>query len=69
MRRGRSDLALTIAVGFALFSVLFCIGAVALIQPLRLTEHAMTKEALAVVLFASLLVPVLYSGLKVPRRP
>jgi cation:H+ antiporter len=65
--RRRSNLALGIAVGFVLFDLLLVVGAVALVQPLPLTQHAIAEEIPAVALFAALLVPVFLSGLKVPR--
>lgn len=66
-RRGRSDLVLGIAVGFVLFNLLLVLGAVAMIQPLPLTAHAITNEIPATALFVSLLIPVLFNGLRVPR--
>jgi cation:H+ antiporter len=66
-RRGRSNLALGIAVGFVLFNVLVVIGAVAMIEPLPLTTHAVKQEIPAVALFVLLLLPVVFNGLRVPR--
>jgi cation:H+ antiporter len=66
-RRGRSDLVLAVVVGFVLFNLLLVFGAVAMVQPLPRTTHAIKNEIPAVVLFAMLLVPVLLNGLKVPR--
>jgi cation:H+ antiporter len=66
--RGRPNLTLSIAVGFVLFNLLLVVGAAAMVEPLPLTQHALTTEIPAVVLlFTSLLFPVLLNGLKVPR--
>lgn len=65
-RGGRPDLAVGLSVGPALFNLLFVVGAVAMVQPLALTEHAILNEVPAMGLCALLLVPVLLHG-RVPR--
>ncbi|HEY1190292.1 MAG TPA: hypothetical protein VGE74_21850 [Gemmata sp.] len=65
-RRRRPDVALGLAVGPALFNVLLVVGAVAMVQPLQLTEHSILNEVPAMGLCALLLLPVLLHG-KVPR--
>lgn len=64
--RGRHDLVVGLAVGPALFNLLLVVGAVAMVQPLALTEHAILNEVPAMGLCALLLVPVLLHG-RVPR--
>jgi cation:H+ antiporter len=65
-RRGRSDVVLGLAVGPLLCNLSVVAGAVALVQPLALTEHAILNEVPAMGLCAFLLLPALLNG-KVPR--
>lgn len=65
-RRGRSDVVLGLAVGPPLFNVLLVAGAVTVVQPLALTEHAILYEVPAMALCAGLALPALLNG-KVPR--
>jgi cation:H+ antiporter len=66
-RRGRYNLVLGLVVGPVLVNVLLVTGAVAMIKPLLIDPWVLQQAVPAVPLFASLLVPVLLNGLKVPR--
>ncbi|MDY3553826.1 hypothetical protein R5W24_002940 [Gemmata sp. JC717] len=66
VRRGRPDVALGLAVGPPLFNVSLVVGAVALVRPLLLTEHAILYEVPAMVLSTALVSPALING-RVPR--
>ena len=65
-RRGRSDLVLGLAVGPALVNLLLVAGAVATVQPITITEHAILNEIPAMAVCSLLLLPALLNG-KVPR--
>ncbi len=66
-RRGRSDLVLGLVVGPMLFNLLLVVGAVALVEPITITEHAILNEIPAMAVFSLLLVPPLVNGYRVPR--
>jgi cation:H+ antiporter len=66
-RRGRSDLALAVAVGPLLFNPTLVAGAVAMAHPLLIDDRAIFEAIPAMALATLLLVPVLMNGLRVPR--
>lgn len=66
-RRGRSDLVLGVAVGPVIFNLLFTAAVAALAQPLLIDQRVILEVIPVMALFALLLLPVYFNGLKVPR--
>lgn len=66
-RRGRSDLVLALVVGPAIFNLLLTAAAVALVRPLVIDDRVILEVVPVAALFALLLLPVLFNGLRVPR--
>ena len=66
-RKGRSNLILGLIVGPMLFNLLFIAGAVVLVAPLPVSDHAAVTELPMLALFALLLLPARLNGGYVPR--
>jgi len=66
-RRGRSDLVLGVVVAPVIFNLLLVAGAGAMARPLVIDRRIILEVIPVMALFALLLLPVLFNGLKVPR--
>ncbi|MBN9118223.1 MAG: hypothetical protein J0I06_03525 [Planctomycetes bacterium] len=66
-RRGRPDLVLGVVVGPVIFNLLFTAGLVAMTHPLVVDRRVILEVIPVMALFALLLLPVRFNGLKVPR--
>lgn len=66
-RRGRSDLVLAVVVFPLIFNSLLVGGAVAMVQPLVIDDWVILDAIPVAAIFALLLLPVLFNGLRVPR--
>jgi cation:H+ antiporter len=65
--RGESDIALGNVLGSNLFNILLILGATVLVSPMRLDDSILFRDLPVMIVFAALLLPVLFNGLKVYR--
>ena len=66
-RRGRSDLVLGIVAGPMIFNLLLVGGVVATVRPLVIDDRVVLETIPLMAIFALLLLPTVFNGLKVPR--
>jgi cation:H+ antiporter len=65
--KGESDIALGNILGSNVFNILLILGVTVVVNPMRVNDSVLFREMPAMVLFAGLLLPILWNGLKVYR--
>jgi cation:H+ antiporter len=65
--KGESDIALGNILGSNVFNILLILGVTVVVNPMHIADSILFREMPAMVLFAVLLLPILFNGLKVYR--